>query len=96
MARVPDTQSLAAIVGEALPLNDFIPFSDLTDTEIDRLVIKCRRALASHRRDSRSRNAEAAADAVAAIETIKGTLRELVVAAPSEKRAKINALIESA
>jgi hypothetical protein len=96
LARVPGTQSLAVTVGEALPVDDFVPFADMTDDEIDRLVLKCRRALASHRRDSRSRNAGSAADALAAIETIKGTLKELVAIAPPEKRAKINALIESA
>ena len=96
MVRVPDTQSLAVIVGEALPIDEPIPFADLTDVEIDQLIIRCRRALASHRRDSRSRNAEAAADAVAAMTTIKGTLGELIVVVPPEKRDKIRVLIESA
>lgn len=92
-ARVPNTVSLTALFGTDIQAPTY---ADLSDTEIDRLIIKCRRAISSHRRDSLSQDVDTAETALAAISDIKTILADILAIAPSSKRAKIAALIESA
>ncbi|WP_240233640.1 hypothetical protein [Devosia lacusdianchii] len=91
MSRVPNTESLAFLFGGDIQAPTY---ADLSEAEIDRLIIKCRRAIASHRRDSLSRNVDTAETALVAIDDVKAVLRNLLAISPIEKRAKIEALIE--
>jgi len=92
MSRVPNTSSLAFLFGGDIQAPTY---ADLSDAEFDRLVIKCRGAISSHRRDSLSHNVETAETALVAIDDVKAVLRNLLAIAPIEKRAKIEALIEN-
>jgi hypothetical protein len=92
-ARTPNTVSLAALFGADI---EAPPYAELSDVDLDRLVIKCRQALSSHRRDSLSSQVDTAETALAAISDIKMILTDILAIAPSSKRAKIAALIESA
>lgn len=91
MSRPPNTQSLATILGSAI---EAPAYADLSDRDIDRLIIKCRRAIHSHRRDALSGDVQAAEDALAAIDSVKAILADLLALAPLEKRPKIATLIE--
>lgn len=91
--RVPNTQSLTSIIGGDI---DAPAYAELSDADIDKLITQCRKAISSHRRDSLSRDVETAETALVAIDDVKAVLRNILAVAPAEKRAKIEALIESA
>ena len=95
MVRVPNTMSLTALIGPGLDLDqgDEAPFEHISPAEVDQLIMRCRRALPGWRRDCLHRDPAIAEDALAAVETIQGTLMELLKSAPPEKRAKIEALL---
>ena len=95
MVRVPNTISLTALVGPGLDAGEEAapPFAHLSPAEVDRLITRCRRALPVWRRASLHSDPKIAEDALAAVETIQGTLMELLKSAPPEKRAKIEALL---
>jgi hypothetical protein len=92
LLRPPNTQSLNALIGGEI---EAPTYAELSEVEIDRLIIKCRTAIASHRQDSLSRDAGTAETALVAVDGVKAVLRDILAVAPSQKRAKIEALIEN-
>ena len=86
MVRVPDTKAVAS--------SDTSPLAELSLEDIDRLIRQSRRAIRSLRRDALSRDVETAEAALAAIETTKAMLRELLSVAPPEKLPEIESIIE--
>ena len=91
ISRPPDTRSRTTVFcpGFAEPT-----YSNLSDGEIDRLILKCRRAIASHMQDSLSKDVETAETALVAVDVVKAVLRDVLAIAATEKRAKIQALLE--
>ncbi|GEM_PF-2352828 len=93
MVRVPDTKSLTHILGEPVVADAPLPYAHLTPTEIDQLIIRCRRALHGHHRDSLSADPDVAEDALKAREAVQQILLDLWQSAPETKRAKIEAIL---
>jgi len=86
MVRVPDTKAVASSATS--------PLAELSLEDIDRLIRQSRRAIRSHRRDALSRDVETAEAALAAIETSKAILRELLNFVPPERVPEIEAIVE--
>lgn len=94
MVRVPNTQSLLVMLGQPMELEaEPLPYSDLTERELDQLIIRCRRAIYSHHRESLQRDPERAEDALSARDAVQKILMELWAIAPEAKRAKIEAIL---
>jgi hypothetical protein len=93
--RVPNTVSLRFL--EAEPIDggeaETPPYADLSAQEIDQLIIKCRRAMHSHHRESLHRDPARAEAALAARESVQQILVDLWQVAPEAKRAKIEAIL---
>lgn len=86
MVRVPDTKAVASIATSSL--------AELSLEDIERLIRQSRRAIRSLRRDALSRDVETAEAALAAIETSKAILRELLNFVPPERVLEIEAIVE--
>jgi len=66
----------------------------LSAVEIDRFIRQSRRALRSHRRDARSADVSTAETALAAVETTRALLRELLGVVAPEKRQEIQMILD--
>jgi len=60
------------------------PYEDLTPAELNRLIIKCRRALFSHMRSEETQGA---------FEATIGTLRDIEAVAPASIKLKVRRLL---
>jgi len=78
----------------ALNESPALPYSDLSPKQLDHLVMQCRLALHSHHREIQRQSGERAEEFLAAKESARRTLLDLLEVAPSEKRAKIEAILQ--
>jgi hypothetical protein len=93
MVRVPDTISLSHMLGEPVEADQTPPYAHLSPQEVDQLILRCRRAMHSHRHDSLSADPDKAADACAARNAAHAILMNLLRSAPESKRRKIEAIL---
>lgn len=90
-SRPPNVQSRSALFSVDL---EAPTYAHLSDAEIDRLIIKCRWAIACHRQDGLSSIVDTAETALVAIDGVKAILHYVLDIAPTEQLAKIKLLIE--
>jgi hypothetical protein len=86
------TKTLPASACAENPLKR-VSASGLTHRQFDQMILRCRRALRSHRFKARSADRERAEGDRGGIFATLETLGELLRVAPSEKRGKIAALM---
>lgn len=71
------------------------PISMMSPRDIDRLIVRYRRALASHHREALTASPTAKGDFVAAFDTCLSMLIEIEPLIPENKRAKVRELIDT-
>jgi hypothetical protein len=75
------------------PMPGETPYQKLTPGQLDQMILRCRRALRSHRFEAQSADPERAAGGRGGVRASLETLGELLRVAPPEKRIKIAALL---